>query len=490
MAVTLKPLPEQVLLITGASSGIGLVTARRAAGVGAKVVLVARNEETLRQAVEQIKADGGTAVYAVADVADPDQIKAAADTATNAFGRIDTWVNNAGVGLFADITKNAEVDDKKVFETNFWGIVHGSRVAVQYLRDNGGALINLGSEVSDITTPTQGMYAASKHAVLGFTDAFRQEILKSELPISVTLIKPAAVDTPFAKHAKNNTETAATLPAPVYSPELVADQILHAAEFGGRELYVGGGGRAMVLLAEHFPSIADWFIARFISKQERKEDQPADHSNEALHDVGGGAYEERGGLKEERMVRERSIYGLISRHPVAATFITAAASAGLAYVLFKRPEPEPTRLDRVKRALNGYATNGRQAAESAAQDYAERAKAKASGYASAIRDIVSDYAERARTHAGEYGDLARDAVHGYADRARHTAHDYAETARDTAADYADAARGRANSFADRARSRTADGVDVAHDVLHDHVLKPAEQVLETVRTKLHGWLGK
>ncbi|HEX8322831.1 MAG TPA: SDR family oxidoreductase [Tepidisphaeraceae bacterium] len=426
MSVKLKPLSEQVVLITGASSGIGLVTAKHAAAAGAKVVLVARNEEALQQAAEAIRASGGDAVYAIADVADVDQFKAAADLATTTYGRIDTWVNNAGVGLFGDITKNTEVDDRKLFDTNFWGIVNGSRLAVQYLRDSGGALINLGSEVSDVAVPVQGMYAASKHAILGFTDAFRMEIIKAELPISVTLIKPAAIDTPFAKHAQNNTENATTLPAPVYAPELVADQILHAAENPVRELYVGGGGRIMALLGEHFPTIADWVMGKFMPGQQLK-NEPADHSNEGLHESTGG-HAERGGISNDRMVRETSLYNLMSRHPYAVTIATAAAGAAVAYLLLKPDAPEPTAADRLKAAVRDRTSGPLSQARAAVRQYAAEPLSQAKQVA---RDVANDSVERVRqavrsssATAGRARSAVQDGAEGAGERARDAANDY------------------------------------------------------------------
>jgi len=157
MRVRHKPLSEQVVLITGASSGIGRQSALRFAEAGAKAILISRNAEALAAAVAEIESKGGEAVYAVADVADADQLRAAAEVGLKRFGRIDTWVNNAGVGMYTKIVHTDISDDRRLFDTNFWGIVNGSRLAVSYLAAaGGGALINLGSEVSDVSIPIQG----------------------------------------------------------------------------------------------------------------------------------------------------------------------------------------------------------------------------------------------------------------------------------------------------------------------------------------------
>jgi len=344
--MTLKPLNQQTILITGASSGIGLMTARMAAEAGAHVVLVARNEGMLKQVVDEIKAAGGHAAYAVADVADKEQLRSAADTAVSTFGGIDTWVNNAGVGMFARITESKDEDEKRLFETNFWGLVNGSKLAVQYLT-KGGALINVGSEVSDVAIPVQGMYAASKHAVLGFTDALRTEILEAGLPISVTTIKPAGIDTPFAMHAKNIYDKEPTLPAPVYAPELVAEQILHAATHEVRELYVGGGGRLMALFNQHFPQLSDWFLSKMMPGQQQT-NRPADHTNEGLHSTQGG-HGERGGISRDHAVREHSAHDVASRNPWLISLILTAGAAIVAYLYVKKSNPDA--VEKAKQAL-------------------------------------------------------------------------------------------------------------------------------------------
>jgi short-subunit dehydrogenase len=337
----LKPLHKQVVLITGASSGIGLTTARIAAERGAKVILVARNKGALDQAVQEITDAGGEAISAVADVANVDELRTAAQTGIDRFGPIDTFVNNAGVSIYGKIEETDLNDAHRLFETNFWGIVNGSRLAVEHLRNTGGAIINVGSEVSDVAIPLQGIYSASKHAVLGFTDALRIELESENLPISVTTIKPAAIDTPYTRHAKNMTDKEATVPPPVYAPELVAEQILHAATHPVRELYAGGGGRLMAMLAHQFPQIMEWFMSKTMIGQQQG-DAPADHSNESLYDSQGG-HSERGDASRHRMVREHSLYGFVSRNPLLVTVLTAGVGALAAYWIFSSHEEERER---------------------------------------------------------------------------------------------------------------------------------------------------
>ena len=178
-----KSLKDQVIVITGASSGIGLATAREAARRGAKVVLASRNAEELRQITDEIRAAGGSAISVAADVAEPDAVERIGESAAREFGGVDTWVNNAGVSIYGKLTDIPLADKRRLFDVNFWGVVNGCRTAVRLMRDHGGTIINVGSEVSDRAIPLQGIYSASKHAVKGYTDALRMELEHEELPI-------------------------------------------------------------------------------------------------------------------------------------------------------------------------------------------------------------------------------------------------------------------------------------------------------------------
>ena len=258
MAFAPRPLDEQVIVITGASSGIGLCTALMAAERGARVVLVARSEETLANTVRQIRAQGGEAIYAVADVAKREQLESAAISAINIYGRIDTWVNNAGVAIYGRLDEVSDADHRRLFDVNFWGVVNGSLIALPYLRDAGGVLINVGSEVSDAVIPLQGMYSASKHAVKGFTDALRIEVENlEEAPVLVTLIQPTAVNTPYPQHARNYMDHEPRLPSPMIDPQTVADAILDAATNGGRDVKVGALAKVNTSLFKFLPKLGD-----------------------------------------------------------------------------------------------------------------------------------------------------------------------------------------------------------------------------------------
>jgi len=236
----LLPLDQQVIVITGASSGIGLCTARLAAARGACVVLIARSGDAIYQACDEIAEAGGRAIAAPADVASREQLEAAAQAAIDAFGRIDTWINNAGVSIHGRLDQVTDEDSKRLFATNFWGVVNGSLVAMPHLEKQGGALINVGSAATSAPLSLQGMYACSKAAVQSFTDTLRVEVQDVDRsPVSITLIQPAAVNTPHAAHAANYLGEPPVQPTPALDPVEVAEAILRAATEGGRDVQVG-----------------------------------------------------------------------------------------------------------------------------------------------------------------------------------------------------------------------------------------------------------
>ena len=243
MKLRLKPLSDQVIVITGASSGIGLATAEMAADAGARVILSSRNEEDLLHAVNRIRQNGGRAFHIVADVADSEAVEAIGALAIEQFGALDTWVNTAGVGMYGKLTESPLRDERRLFEVDFWGVVHGCRTAVRHLRDGGGAIINVGSVASDRTAPLVGIYFAAKHAVKGYTDALRMELEYEGLPISVALVKPASIDTPFIEHGRSQMNAEPEFSPPVYPPEEVARAILKCAEYPMRDVLVGGATR-------------------------------------------------------------------------------------------------------------------------------------------------------------------------------------------------------------------------------------------------------
>jgi short-subunit dehydrogenase len=273
MKIQLKPLHEQVIVITGASSGIGLATARMAARRGARVVLAARAKDALEQLETELNGQRKQAVHVAADVTKQEDVRRIAETAIREFGGIDTWVNDAGTSIYGHITEIPVEDERALFEVNYWGFVYGCRVAIESMRQNGGAIISLGSVASDRAVPLQGAYSATKHALKAYSDALRVEFQEQNIPIAVTVIKPTGINTPIFEHAKNYMEAEPKEPSPMYTPDLVAEAILHAAEHPTRDLLIGDNAPVQSLLGTLAPKLGDKFM-RFTMFQGQKSSRP------------------------------------------------------------------------------------------------------------------------------------------------------------------------------------------------------------------------
>jgi short-subunit dehydrogenase len=333
MKVELKKLENQTIVITGATSGIGLTTARMAAAKGAKLVLVARNEEALRELSDELSAKGAHVIFSIGDVADETVLRRAAEMAKANFGGFDTWVNNAGGSVYGRIMDVPTMDLRRLFETNVWGVVNGSKVAVEHLREKGGALINVGSEVSDAAIPLQGMYSSSKHAVKGFTNALRMELEADKLPISVTLIKPTAIHTPFAENAKNYLPYEPQLPPPLYAPELVAEAILYAAENPKRDFFVGGMAKAHSSMALNTPRLFDKMNESMIDSMQNSGEPAKSNRPDGLYQTNSNLRERGSG---ERFVMEESLYQRANIHPLLTAGIALAGGIALVALINSR----------------------------------------------------------------------------------------------------------------------------------------------------------
>lgn len=330
----LKRLKDQVMVITGASSGIGLVTARMAAKRGARLVLVARAEPALQTLTEELNAAGTDAIYVKADVGVESQVRNVRDETLQHFGGFDTWVNNAAVSIYGKLTDVSLDDQRRLFDTNYWGVVYGSVMAADHLALKGGAIINIGSTLSDRAVPIQGAYSASKHAIKGFTDALRMELEHDGSPVSVSLIKPAAINTPYTEHARNYMPTEPNVPPPVYAPAIVAEAILYAAENPVRDLFVGGGAKALSMAGYYAPNLVDKVMERQMVGAQQKD---AEFHSQEEHNA---LYYPSGELKEtgeyEGHVAKSSLYTKARLHPRITAGSLAFLATALGYALLRR----------------------------------------------------------------------------------------------------------------------------------------------------------
>lgn len=263
-----KHLHEQTLVITGASSGIGLAAARRAAQAGARVVLVSRNEAVLQRTCDEIREQGGQATYAVADVGDPQQVAGIVDVAVAQFGGFDTWVNNAGVVVFSRLKDLPLEEHQRLFQTNYWGTVHGSQAAVDHFRTrpHGGTIINIASINAELPVPILSAYSASKAAVKAYSDALRMELMHERLPVRVSVIKPSGISTPISDHGLSHMPDRGRVMPPLYDVQLVADAILAAAQRPIREVTIGEAGVLSTMAWKIAPSMSDHLMSRLLPR--------------------------------------------------------------------------------------------------------------------------------------------------------------------------------------------------------------------------------
>ena len=321
----LKPLAEQTIVITGASSGIGRATALMAARRGASVVLAARGAQALTSLEEEIRRDGGRALAVPADVSVEEPVQALAERAVETFGGIDTWVNGAAVSAYGAFEQVTPEEFRRVMDVNFLGQVYGCRAALPHLKAQGrGALICIGSALSDRAVPMQSAYCASKSAVKGLTEALRIELQEAGSGVQVTLIKPSSFNTPLFDHAATHMGVKPKPIAPVYDPDIASRAILYAAEHRVRDMAVGGGAKLLSTLEAFAGPLVDrWMVATGTKGQQSKEPKPEGAPNNLFTPIEGDA-RVRGSFKG----RGVSLYTWARLHPRAAA-LGAATAAGL-----------------------------------------------------------------------------------------------------------------------------------------------------------------
>jgi NAD(P)-dependent dehydrogenase (short-subunit alcohol dehydrogenase family) len=326
----LKPVEEQVVVVFGASSGIGRVTALKFAERGAKVVVAARSEQGLATLVDEIRANGGQAIAVPADTTDFEQVKAVADRAVAEYGRLDTWVHLAGVLMYATFDETTPEEFRQIVEVNLIGQGYGALAALPHLKREGrGALIHVSSIESQLALPYHGAYAASKHGIPGFLDALRVELKHKGIPISVTNIMPATINTPIYNKARTKIGVKPNIPPPVYQPWVVADQIVYAAEHSVRDMVAGGAGKVLIQTQKIMPKLMDTLLLWGGFKAQRSDQPKSVDAPNNLYTAIQGFDRIEGDFSGKAF--SRSLYNWLGRHPYLrrAIFGSALSAAAL-----------------------------------------------------------------------------------------------------------------------------------------------------------------
>jgi short-subunit dehydrogenase len=279
-----KTLAGKVVVITGASSGFGKGAALKFAEEGASLVLAARRHELLEELAAECEAAGGRALAVQTDVSKRDEVERLAQAAIDEFGRIDVWVNNAGVGALGRFERIPLVDHEQVIATDLLGPLYGSYHAYrQFLAQGSGTLINVASELGGHTVPYYSSYAAAKHGVVGLGDSLRQEIeLRDGRDIHVCTVMPAAHDTPFFDHAANYTGHEIQAPKPLHDPYDVVETIVRLARDPKDKEIVGADGVVKVLMKKLMPAAEEKMAAKSMHKTQMEKAPPAADSPNAL----------------------------------------------------------------------------------------------------------------------------------------------------------------------------------------------------------------
>jgi NAD(P)-dependent dehydrogenase (short-subunit alcohol dehydrogenase family) len=279
---------NEVVVVTGASAGVGRAAARAFARTGADLALVARSEEGLAAARQEAEEAGARAIAVRADVADPDQVEAAADRAENELGPIDVWVNNAMATIFARVVDISPEEFKRATEVTYLGTVNGTMAALRRMRSrNRGTIVQVGSALSYRAIPLQAAYCGAKHAIRGFTDSLRCELMHERSHVRLTMVQLPALNTPQFGWARSRMPRRAQPVPPIYQPEVAAEAIVFAARHPRRELYVGGSTVLAIAGQRIAPWLGDRYLARTGFDSQQTEEPEAERPDNLFEAVPG-----------------------------------------------------------------------------------------------------------------------------------------------------------------------------------------------------------
>jgi len=284
-----RPVSEQVVVVTGASSGVGRACVREFAARGARLVLIARSEEGLAAAADEVRRAGSEALVVPLDLADSDAVERAAALAEERFGRIDTWVNNAMVSVFSPVSEMTAEEYRRITDVTYLGTVYGTLAALRRMRPRDeGTIIQIGSALAYRSIPLQSGYCAAKSAVRGFTDSLRSELVHDKSRIRVSMLQLPAVNTPQFDVVRSRLPRKAQPVPPIYSPEMIARAVVWTAEHPVREMVIGGSALQAILGQKLIPGLLDRYLGGTgYDAQQTAQPVDADRQDNLYHPVPG-----------------------------------------------------------------------------------------------------------------------------------------------------------------------------------------------------------
>lgn len=321
----------RTVVVTGASAGVGRAAAQAFGQRGDRVALLARGHDGLRGAADDIEAAGGTALTLPTDVADFDQVDAAATQVEDAFGPIDVWVNVAFTSVFAPFAEIAAAEYRRVTEVSYLGFVYGTMAALARMKPrNAGAIVQVGSALGARAIPLQSAYCGAKHGINGFTESVRTELLHDRSNIHITVVQMPALNTPQFDWVLSRLPRHPQPVPPIYQPEVGARAIVRAADHPERKQYWVGASTALTILGQRLmPAVLDRYLARTgYSSQQTSEPVDPDRPNnlwQALDEHPGSDHGAHGSFDDRSMSRSPQLW--VSRH--ARSLSVAAAGAAL-----------------------------------------------------------------------------------------------------------------------------------------------------------------
>jgi NADP-dependent 3-hydroxy acid dehydrogenase YdfG len=322
-------LAGKVVVVTGASAGVGRAIARAFGGEGARVGLLARNAEALGNAAGEVRSAGGEALVLVADVSDARAVDAAADAVVARWGRIDLWVNNAMVSVFAPVTQTTPDEYRRVTEVSYLGYVHGTRAALRHMlpRDEGHVL-QVGSALAYRSIPLQSAYCAAKAAIRGFTDALRCELHHDRSRVRLSAVHLPAVNTPQFEHVRTRLPGHPKPVPPIYQPEVIARAVLHVARRPTREMWIGWSTTKAILGQKVIPGLLDRYLGSIGYSAQQADRPPEPNRPDNLDAPVPGDLGARGEFDDEARSRSLFTWLRIRRGPLAGAL--AALGLGVA----------------------------------------------------------------------------------------------------------------------------------------------------------------